>query len=297
MFGSLSMPVSDDILRELKLLPRWSLGAGARRANPELIAVPHDPLQFAPVPEASSRVRPAAGTQDSSAVAAEVPQFEGPVLSAQSSPQPHSSPALTQAPTIDPDERRKRIAVLDWSHFPADVASCNACALCRTRRNSVPGVGATDAPWLFVGEAPGAEEDARGEPFVGQAGRLLDNILAALKIARGDRVYIANVLKCRPPNNRTPEPGEVEACLPYLDRQIALIRPRLIVALGKSAATALLNVDATIASLRGRVHRYRDVPLIVTYHPAYLLRNLPDKAKVWEDVVLAQRTMAKLDSP
>jgi DNA polymerase len=161
----------------------------------------------------------------------------------------------------------------------------------------VPGVGDTHAEWLFVGEAPGSEEDARGEPFVGQAGRLLDNMLAALGLGRGDRVYIANVLKCRPPGNRPPEPLEVDACLPYLDRQIALIRPRLIVALGKSAATALLQVDATIASLRGRVHRYRDLPLVVTYHPAYLLRNLADKAKAWEDLVLARRTMAQLGPP
>lgn len=150
------------------------------------------------------------------------------------------------------------------------------------------------ADWLFVGEGPGAEEDAKGEPFVGQAGRLLDNMLGALGLARGAGVYIANIVKCRPPGNRTPEPPEVAACLPYLDRQIELLRPRLIVALGKCAATALLDVDATIASLRGRVHRYRDVPLVVTYHPAYLLRSLTDKAKAWEDLLLARRTMAKL---
>jgi DNA polymerase len=158
----------------------------------------------------------------------------------------------------------------------------------------VPGVGDTCAQWLFVGEAPGAEEDAKGEPFVGQAGRLLDNMLAALGIRRGENVYIANILKCRPPGNRTPTPLEAEACRPYLDRQIALIRPKLIVALGKSAATTLLNVDATIASLRGRVHRYQGVPLVVTYHPAYLLRNLPDKAKAWEDLCLARATLRRL---
>ena len=186
--------------------------------------------------------------------------------------------------------RAVRIAALDWKSFAADVDACTACKLCRTRNRSVPGVGDVNAEWLFVGEAPGAEEDARGEPFVGQAGRLLDNMLASLGLARGQAVYIANVLKCRPPGNRTPEPLEVEACLPYLDRQIALIRPRLIVALGRSAATSLLQVDATIASLRGRVHRYRDLPLIVTYHPAYLLRNLPDKAKAWEDLLFARRT-------
>jgi len=191
------------------------------------------------------------------------------------------------------DARGERIAALDWTGFAADVASCTACALCRTRRNVVPGVGDVNAQWLFVGEAPGADEDAQGEPFVGQAGRLLDNMLGALGLSRADNVYIANVQKCRPPGNRTPEPAEIEACRPYLDRQIALIRPRLIVALGRSAATTLLGYDATIAALRGRVHRYRDVPLVVTYHPAYLLRTLPDKAKAWEDLLLARRTMAQ----
>jgi len=187
--------------------------------------------------------------------------------------------------------RAAQIALLEWRDFAAHVEACTGCGLARGRKKSVPGVGDPAAEWLFVGEAPGSEEDARGEPFVGQAGKLLDNMLAALGMKRGHDVYIANVLKCRPPNNRTPEPREVESCRPYLDRQIALIRPRIIVALGKSAATTLLGVEATIASLRGRVHRYGGVPLIVTYHPAYLLRNLPDKAKAWEDLLFARRTL------
>jgi uracil-DNA glycosylase family 4 len=210
-------------------------------------------------------------------------------------------PAATGASAIVPATatgaqagRATRIAALEWSMFDADVDACTACELCRTRRRSVPGVGDRDADWLFVGEAPGADEDEQGEPFVGQAGRLLDNMLAALGLARSRNVYIANVLKCRPPNNRTPEPGEVAACRPYLDRQIALIRPRLIVALGKSAATALLGREATIASLRGRVHDYAGTPLVVTYHPAYLLRTLHDKAKAWEDLLLARRTLAAI---
>jgi len=157
----------------------------------------------------------------------------------------------------------------------------------------VPGVGDVAAEWLFVGEAPGADEDSRGEPFVGQAGRLLDNMHAALGMARGRNVYIANVLKCRPPNNRTPEPAEAEACRPYLERQVELIRPKLIVALGKSAASLLLGTDASIASLRGRLHRYQGVPLVVTYHPAYLLRALHDKSKAWEDLLLARRSVAE----
>jgi uracil-DNA glycosylase family 4 len=271
------MAARDDILRELHLLPRWTLrarpGLGARADAPAAspTAAPH-----APIPAASR-----------APTAASVPRAAAPAAS--SAPAPASAPC-----PADADARSARIAALQWPDFAADVAACTACSLCRTRRKTVPGVGATPAEWLFVGEAPGSEEDARGEPFVGQAGRLLDNMLAALGLARGAGVYIANVLKCRPPGNRTPEPLEVAACVPYLDRQIELLRPRLIVALGKSAATTLLDVDATIASLRGRVHRYRDVPLVVTYHPAYLLRNLPDKAKAWEDLLLARRTMAAL---
>ncbi|HTN28103.1 MAG TPA: uracil-DNA glycosylase, partial [Burkholderiales bacterium] len=138
----------------------------------------------------------------------------------------------------------------------------------------------------------GADEDRLGEPFVGQAGRLLDNMLAALGLERSNGVYIANVLKCRPPGNRNPQPDEVAQCSPYLLRQIGLIKPKLIVAMGRFAAQTLLNTDATIASLRGRVHRYAGVPLVVTYHPAYLLRNLPDKAKSWVDLRFAARTMA-----
>jgi DNA polymerase len=201
---------------------------------------------------------------------------------------------VAQAPETPAPDRVARIAALQWADFNADVAACTACDLYKARNRTVPGVGDVRAEWMFVGEAPGAEEDAKGEPFVGQAGRLLDNMLAALGMRRDKNVYIANVLKCRPPNNRTPTPQESDACRHYLDRQIALIRPKLIVALGRSAATTLLGGDATIASLRGRVHRYRDVPLIVTYHPAYLLRTLPDKAKAWEDLCLARATMRAL---
>jgi len=206
-------------------------------------------------------------------------------------------PQLEAAPTVarsTADPRRLRIETLGWKTFAADVDACTACGLCRTRNRSVPGVGDVLAEWMFIGEAPGAEEDARGEPFVGQAGKLLDSMLAALGIDRKNHVYIANVLKCRPPGNRTPEPQEAEACRPYLERQIALIGPRLLIALGKSAASLLLGTDASIASLRGRVHRYQGRPLIVTYHPAYLLRSLPEKAKAWEDLVLARRTLASL---
>jgi DNA polymerase len=200
----------------------------------------------------------------------------------------------TVAPAAAGDDRAARIAVLEWDALAADIAACRACGLCRTRNQVVPGVGDARAQWLFVGEAPGAEEDARGEPFVGQAGRLLDNMLAALGIARGRGVYIANVLKCRPPNNRTPAPPEVDACRPYLARQIALLEPRRIVALGRSAANTLLRNEASIASLRGRVHTLDGRPLIVTYHPAYLLRSLPDKALAWQDLLFARRVLREL---
>jgi DNA polymerase len=212
-------------------------------------------------------------------------------LEAQVAPPAVAAPART-APAAakaeaGSDERRARIAAMDWGQLKAAVASCSACPLHKGRTQTVFGVGDENADWLFVGEGPGAEEDARGEPFVGQAGKLLDNMLAAISLRRGENVYIANIVKCRPPGNRNPEPSEAHACEPYLHRQIGLIRPKLIIALGKVAALNLLQTDASIASLRGKVHRWRDIPLIVTYHPAYLLRNLPDKAKSWQDLVFA----------
>jgi uracil-DNA glycosylase family 4 len=182
-----------------------------------------------------------------------------------------------------------------WIELKQAVPACTACGLHKGRAQTVFGVGDENADWLLVGEAPGAEEDRLGEPFVGQAGRLLDNMLAAIELRRGDNVYIANVLKCRPPGNRNPEPDEVAKCTPFLLKQIGLIRPKLIVAMGRFAAQTLLKTDATIASLRGRLHSYAEVPLIVTYHPAYLLRNLPDKSKAWADLVFAKKTMLELN--
>jgi len=193
-----------------------------------------------------------------------------------------------------PGDRVARIVGMDWPTLEAEVEGCTACALAPTRTRTVFGVGSESACWLFVGEAPGAEEDQRGEPFVGQAGRLLDNMLASIGIARGRDVYIANIVKCRPPGNRNPEAAEAKACSAFLQRQVELIQPRLIVVLGKVAATNLLGRDVPVGSLRGRVHEYRGVPMVVTYHPAYLLRNLPDKAKAWEDLCFARDTMAAL---
>lgn len=187
------------------------------------------------------------------------------------------------------------VSSLDWDALRSAVTACNACGLCKQRKQAVFGVGNESAPWLFIGEGPGADEDEHGEPFVGQAGRLLDSMLSALGLKRGREAYIANVVKCRPPGNRTPTPEEAAACAPFLDRQVDLIAPKLIVALGKTAAMRLLDTEASLGSLRGQVHRYRGTPLIVTYHPAYLLRNLPDKAKAWEDLLFARRTLRSLE--
>jgi len=181
-----------------------------------------------------------------------------------------------------------------WIELKQAVPACVACGLHKSRTQTVFGVGDENADWLLVGEAPGAEEDRLGDPFVGQAGKLLDNMLAAIDLDRHKNVYIANVLKCRPPGNRNPEPDEVAKCTPFLLAQIGLIKPKLIVAMGRFAAQTLLGTDASIASLRGRVHAYAGLPLIVTYHPAYLLRTLPDKSKAWADLVFAKKTMATL---
>ena len=187
------------------------------------------------------------------------------------------------------------VSSLDWAALRAAVTACTACGLCKQRKQAVFGVGNEAAPWLFVGEGPGADEDEQGEPFVGQAGKLLDSMLAAVGLKRGREAYIANVVKCRPPGNRTPTPEEAAACAPFLDRQIDLIAPKLIVALGKTAAMRLLRTEASLGSLRGQVHRYRGTPLVVTYHPAYLLRNLPDKSKAWEDLLFARRELRRIE--
>jgi len=185
-----------------------------------------------------------------------------------------------------------RVAAMDWKELEETIHACRACTLCEKRTQAVPGVGDRQARWMFVGEGPGVEEDRRGEPFVGQAGRLLDHMLAALGLERGEDVYIANAVKCRPPHNRTPEAAEIAACAAFLDRQIALVRPRLLIALGRPAAQALLGREISIAAARGKRFERDGVPVIVTYHPAYLLRNPLDKGKAWEDLCFARRLVA-----
>ncbi len=190
------------------------------------------------------------------------------------------------------------IATMDWAKLKETVAECRQCGLCNGRKKTVFGVGDEKAKWLFIGEGPGRNEDMQGEPFVGPAGKLLDNMLVAMGLKRGENAYIANIVKCRPTDesgkDRPPSPQEVASCLPYLQRQIALIQPTVLVALGKTAALSLLGLDPAtpVSKLRGTVHRYQDLPLVVTYHPAYLLRQLGDKSKAWADLCLAMTTYA-----
>jgi DNA polymerase len=182
---------------------------------------------------------------------------------------------------------------LNWTELEQKVRTCQLCPLNSTQ--TVFGSGNRQAHWLFAGEAPGTDEAASGEPFTGHAGRLLTNMLLAIHLKRND-VYITNVLKCRPTGDRPPHTGEIDACLPYLRRQIDLVQPRLIIALGKTAATALLGKEASIASLRGKVHQYKNIPLIVTYHPAFLLRSPMEKARAWQDMCLAVETMHTINA-
>ena len=246
------------------------------------------PATRAPAAPSAPRVRPAAPPQSAA-------------------PEPQS--AMVRGP------RPEGVADMDWSQLEAAVAACRACGLCAGRTQTVFGVGARSADWMVIGEAPGENEDRQGQPFVGQAGKLLDAMLAAIGLSRqaedtpesvaasahpagaeGQKVlkrgvYIANVLKCRPPDNRNPQPDEIAQCEPYLRRQVALVQPKVILAMGRFAVQSLLQTTEPIGRLRGRVHQYQGVPVIVTYHPAYLLRALPEKAKAWQDLCLAMEVM------
>ena len=217
---------------------------------------------------------------------------------------PPEAAAVVETPAAVPAEQVVRaeqsqaspVSALDWPALRDAVAACTACKLCESRRQTVFGVGNERAHWMLVGEAPGEQEDRQGEPFVGKSGQLLDNMLRAIGLTRGEapdpaqQVYIANTLKCRPPGNRNPQPDELAKCEAFLIRQVQLLKPKIIVAMGAFAVQSLLRTSEPVGKLRGRVHRYQGVPLIVTYHPAYLLRNLVDKAKAWDDLCLALET-------
>lgn len=248
-----------DILRELELTPLWRAVETAAAAQNE-----SQPTQIEKVSVQEPRVAPK--------------QVQEPMV----------MPTLPSPSQMDTDD--------DWGRLEAEIRACTRCPLHSGRIQGVPGIGDRKASWLIVGEAPGAEEDKRGEPFVGQAGKLLDAMLAAIGLKRGESVYIANVLKSRPPSNRDPSADEVAACLPYLERQIALIQPKIILTLGRFATQSLLATETPIGKLRGQVHRYQGVPVVATYHPAYLLRNAADKSRAWEDLLLAQRVFAEVSA-
>lgn len=251
----------------------------------------------------------AAHTATATATATAAPATRPAAPASQALPAQPSAEAATRPPGVArpvpaaarPDAAA--IAQLDWPALQAAVADCRACGLCEGRRQTVFGTGHQRAHCMVVGEAPGEQEDLAGEPFVGPSGQLLDRMLAALGLTRGGaadeadparQVYIANTLKCRPPLNRNPSAGELATCQPFLERQVALVQPRVILAMGRFAVQSLLGSDEAIGKLRGRLHQWHGVPLVVTYHPAYLLRQPADKARAWDDLCLAASC---LDAP
>ena len=253
--------------------PVWRLRQHQEEAAEpvQLVEAPPPPARVAPEPLALSRVLRSL-----------------PGVPTQAEP----SPVVPLVRPLADDE----YARMGWNELEAGVRECSQCRLCAQRKQAVFGVGDVHADWLFIGEGPGADEDEQGEPFVGRAGKLLDQMLMSLGLARGNGVYIANVVKCRPPNNRTPQADETAACFPWLSRQIELISPRLIVALGRPAAQTLLGQEVRIGAARGKLHHYGQTPLVVTYHPAYLLRNPSDKAKSWVDLCFARRILRESKS-
>lgn len=281
------------ILREMGLAPLWRLRkreATERAtetaetrvavAGPEAVAV-----------SASASVSPSSAGVERGPDLVPASRADRPARAASASPES----VRPDRPVHGPDDprRRARIETLDWDALEQDMRNCTACGLCAQRKQVVPGVGDRNGDWMLVGEGPGAEEDRRGEPFVGQAGRLLDAMLRAIGLERSRDVYIANAVKCRPPMNRTPESAEIAACRPYLERQIALVRPRILIALGRPAAQALLQTELRINAARGHAFTFDSIPVVVTYHPAYLLRNPSDKAKAWEDLCFARELIAR----
>lgn len=296
------------MLREMGVQHFWPLQPEAQPDAPALArpALPAEPVSAAAaVAQALPQRVPVTAPAPVQAGAAEQPfgamvREQAPSVpahawaSAPARPAGPGAAAARQAPAATPlGPRPTGVDTMDWPTLRSTVTGCEACGLCRGRRNTVFGVGNTRARWMLVGEAPGEQEDRLGEPFVGRAGQLLDRMLAATGLTRAEdeaerQVYIANVIKCRPPGNRNPLPEEVAQCEPYLLRQVALVQPSLILAMGRFAVQSLLKSSEPIGRLRGRVHDYHGVPLVVTYHPAYLLRNPADKALAWDDLCLAR---------
>jgi DNA polymerase len=246
--------------------------------------------------------RPAAGNPPAEILASAAISAPATIPTPTTTPTSATTPTL--APVAQPSDAEPRpidyldvqtpsTVALEIEALRAEVSACTACGLCKGRKQAVLGDGALQAPWLVVGEAPGEEEDRQGIPFVGRSGQLLNAMLAAVDKQRAHHVFITNVIKCRPPGNRNPRPEEIAHCRPFLMRQIALLKPTRILVLGRFAAQTLLQTDATIGSLRGRVHQFKtetgEIPLVASYHPAYLLRSPTEKARTWQDLMLIAR--------
>ncbi len=295
------------MLRELGVQNFWPVTADEAEARPVVVA-PVEPVAptVSAEPAMAGSARPVdQGTRPASALAPAAPPSP-----AMGRPPKADPEARGQAPRVLPSVSAEALALgprpvgveaMDWPALREAVAGCQACGLCRTRRQTVFGVGHPKAQWMLVGEAAGEQEDRHGEPFVGRAGQLLDRMLMAVGLTRAAappeaQVFIANVIKCRPPGNRNPQPEEVAQCEPFLLRQVALVQPRLIVAMGRFAVQSLLKTAEPIGKLRGRVHDFHGVPLVVTYHPAYLLRNPADQALAWGDLCLAREVLSDASS-
>ncbi len=272
------MATRDEIFEELGLTPVFVRKGAAKRVASQKsapdavvskataeVAIPSAEIKASPLAAAPTRAPAVAAAAEVVAVAKITPSTESETA------------------------RAERIAGLNWEELVADIANCTACALCQTRTKTVPGSGARAASWMVIGEAPGADEDEQGEPFIGRSGKLLDAMLRSVKKSRDENVFIVNTLKCRPPENRNPAPHELAACAPYLKRQLALTKPKLILAVGEFAAQSVAGTDEGIGAMRGRTFHYEGTPVRVTYHPAYLLRSPLNKAKAWDDLLAAQK--------
>ncbi len=278
--------------RQRAMLAEMGIKVWAPKATPAPTPTPETISAPPPTPTPASFTAAAVPTPSAPAP---TPSRAAPATAPGISPDAASEPLATTARAAL-GQRPPGIETMDWASLEQAVSACQACGLCQTRTNTVFGVGDAQTDWLVVGEAPGENEDRQGEPFVGAAGQLLDNMLAAIGRSRKGKgpegAFIANVLKCRPPANRNPLPEEVAQCEPFLRRQVALIQPRIILAMGRFAVQSLLQTQEPIGRLRGKVHQYEGVPVIVTYHPAYLLRSPSEKAKAWADLCLALDTLA-----
>lgn len=290
-------------LREIGMERLWLRPAPAvsrQVAAPPAVAAP----QIAPVPPPVAEIAapnpPAVAPEAAASVAAEPaparPGVPASILN-RTGPPPRPVPkAEAKAAEPPPIPVAEAVKGVNLEQLSGQVVACTACGLCQGRRHAVFGQGAQPTRWLVVGEAPGEQEDRQGQPFVGRSGQLLDAMLSAVGMSRERDVFITNVIKCRPPGNRNPKPEEIAACSPYLMRQIALLKPERILVLGRFAAQTLLGTDATIGSLRGRIHQLKtdegaEIPVVVSYHPAYLLRSPSEKARAWQDLKLASRTL------